>query len=434
MSPFFRGSVRPARKHPRPWSLNPRLNPDLPEDVRSGTPRFSMLGLPIQETEVTLPVFNGVYPKPSSFDHTTIAEEEKDASMAMNEKTDEGVHVEDIGVASTPAMEPVLAEENETAHVAEAKEVEPQMQTLMDEVTTSQLAETTTALEAPAVAPAPKHLTVPANNWPLPVESPIINDFVKEGADSQPASPVSVEREAAPAPEASTESYVLDVSYGENEALAEQTSTSVPQEATADPVSHAALSGSIPAEFLPTVKEEPAAEHSEEEMTPTAEHAHNVSSQEPDPVAEIPEIRQPVDTETHHEELQSQEVVEKEEEDEDDNDSAEAPSVPRHSPELPAGTVDALPPQMLHDEDDDDDDDDYEDDFETPATGFDHFATAMDEQEEPRYVDEYHPGGATASAEASSIEEPLVSDEQLDVSEEFKPGVRLHAVDPAHES
>lgn len=71
MSPFFRGSVRPAKKHPRAWSTNPRLNPDMlgkqQQETGTGTaatPRFSILGLPSQPTDVLLPVFNGVYLKP----------------------------------------------------------------------------------------------------------------------------------------------------------------------------------------------------------------------------------------------------------------------------------------------------------------------------------------------------------------------------------
>ena len=55
MSPFFRGSVRPPRRHPRPWSMNPRLNPDI---VMDGT---SEKDHPSQTAEIGLPVTNSIY-------------------------------------------------------------------------------------------------------------------------------------------------------------------------------------------------------------------------------------------------------------------------------------------------------------------------------------------------------------------------------------
>lgn len=61
MSPFFRGSVRPPRKHPRPWSLNPRLNPAIAKDGNGGhDARASVFGVGTRE-DITLPVHNGVY-------------------------------------------------------------------------------------------------------------------------------------------------------------------------------------------------------------------------------------------------------------------------------------------------------------------------------------------------------------------------------------
>ncbi|PSR94000.1 hypothetical protein BD289DRAFT_451561 [Coniella lustricola] len=85
MSPFFRGSVRPAKKHPRAWSTNPRLNPDLNKEEPA---RLSILGLPSQPTDVLLPVFNGVYYKPSG---TELIEEE-DAQYELSREESNGQH------------------------------------------------------------------------------------------------------------------------------------------------------------------------------------------------------------------------------------------------------------------------------------------------------------------------------------------------------
>ncbi|KUI74449.1 hypothetical protein VM1G_10083 [Cytospora mali] len=59
MSPFFRGSVRPPRRHPRPWSMNPRLNPDLIVDEANEK------GQPVEQAELRLPVTNSIYGKPA---------------------------------------------------------------------------------------------------------------------------------------------------------------------------------------------------------------------------------------------------------------------------------------------------------------------------------------------------------------------------------
>ncbi|ROW10589.1 hypothetical protein VMCG_01788 [Cytospora schulzeri] len=58
MSPFFRGSVRPPRRHPRPWSMNPRLNPDLVMDDANEKENL------VEPAEVRLPVTNSIYGKP----------------------------------------------------------------------------------------------------------------------------------------------------------------------------------------------------------------------------------------------------------------------------------------------------------------------------------------------------------------------------------
>lgn len=60
MSPFFRGSVRPPRKHPRPWSLNPRLNPDIAKDGHIDA-HASIYGVGTNKEAITLPVHNGIY-------------------------------------------------------------------------------------------------------------------------------------------------------------------------------------------------------------------------------------------------------------------------------------------------------------------------------------------------------------------------------------
>lgn len=60
MSPFFRGSVRPPRRHPRPWSMNPRLNPDLVLEKASEKEHL------VEPAGVRLPVTNSIYGKPSA--------------------------------------------------------------------------------------------------------------------------------------------------------------------------------------------------------------------------------------------------------------------------------------------------------------------------------------------------------------------------------
>lgn len=92
MSPFFRGSVRPPRKHPKPWSLNPRLNPDIAKETAaagapngvSGTtrrpivPRASIYGLGANKEAITLPVHNGVYVYDDSSRRSADGEDEED--------------------------------------------------------------------------------------------------------------------------------------------------------------------------------------------------------------------------------------------------------------------------------------------------------------------------------------------------------------------
>lgn len=67
MSPFFRGNVRPPRKQPRPWSLNPRLNPDIAKDGPIDA-RASIYGVGNNKEAITLPVHNGVYYSGVSYD------------------------------------------------------------------------------------------------------------------------------------------------------------------------------------------------------------------------------------------------------------------------------------------------------------------------------------------------------------------------------
>lgn len=62
MSPFFRGGVRPPRRHPRPWSMNPRLNPDLKTDDTNEKRTFVD-----DETEIRLPVTNNTYSQYAGF-------------------------------------------------------------------------------------------------------------------------------------------------------------------------------------------------------------------------------------------------------------------------------------------------------------------------------------------------------------------------------
>ncbi|ROW13608.1 hypothetical protein VPNG_04621 [Cytospora leucostoma] len=84
MSPFFRGGVRPPLRHPRPWSMNPRLNPDLKTDNTNEKGTFID-----DETEIRLPVTNNIYGKYAGF---TAAHPETPATEDGYTSKDEDVH------------------------------------------------------------------------------------------------------------------------------------------------------------------------------------------------------------------------------------------------------------------------------------------------------------------------------------------------------
>lgn len=131
MSPFFRGSVRPPRKHPRPWSLNPRLNPDIAKDgvvAREGNtatagapaaiPRASIYGVGAHTEEITLPVHNGVYTydrRAGADTAAVIAEKEEEAAIGVETPVVVNVFGSTSAVAET---------ETETDQVKEVEEVE----------------------------------------------------------------------------------------------------------------------------------------------------------------------------------------------------------------------------------------------------------------------------------------------------------------------
>lgn len=185
MSPFFRGSVRPSKRHPRPWSLNPRLNPDLGKDDA----RTSILGLPAQQTDVTLPVFNGVYTKPAPaaatawFETTTII---KDASVVSLREDDFSPLAAPAEITRGAALLPPPQETDEDEDEVAAADAEPTTPAEEHEAVTPPSAEEDAAWPLPAGPPPaavedaratpdpaspPAHVSSPLS-WPLPRASP----------------------------------------------------------------------------------------------------------------------------------------------------------------------------------------------------------------------------------------------------------------------
>lgn len=329
MSPFFHGSVRPVKRYPRPWSLNPRLNPDL--DKGSST-RMSILGLPSFETGTNLPVFNGLYPKPSrpelsKIDEAVVVSLSGDSRAEPTEKQphdDEHdvpvMHAVETTSVTEPSAESATIETD--SHAVERTPLEP----IIEAPTVEAPAVEAPAIEAPAIeVPADEYatetappepsesssaaLTTTTENpvlpgpEPLPVEAPIVNDVVDHGILGDD-SPESAKSEHHPTVEA-TENGARDAAAIAETAEEEQTPTNEkasnpgavvenkyrvddiePQSELEEPVSSPVQAGAeveraikspnIPASPLPPIREEPvASEEPEANLEHVVSEAHD---------------------------------------------------------------------------------------------------------------------------------------------------------------
>lgn len=343
MSPFFRGSVRPSKRHPRPWSLNPRLNPDLGKDDA----RTSILGLPAQQTDVTLPVFNGVYTKPAPawFETTTII---KDASVVSLREDDFSPLAAPAEITRGAALLPPPQETDEDDE---------------EEVAAADAEPTTPAEEHEAVTPPSAEEEEEEEEdaaWPLPAAGPppaVVDEEARATPD--PASP--------PAHVSSPFSWPLPrASPQPAEASAREPGPRTPGGGDEGDEGNLGTEAAIATPPSPLTSEEPAGEH------------EDVSGEEP--AAE-------------HEDASSA------------LEAAPAPPAFLHGELASPGAEPA--------------------DFYTPFETADTRARMLGAHLGPASVE----GSASTPASGSVADEPLMSEEQLEVSDEFKPGVKMNPVE-----
>lgn len=242
MSPFFHGGVRPVKKYPRPWSLNPRLNPDL----NKGDARMSILGLPSFETGINLPVFNGVYPKPGKDELSDV-----DEAVIVSSNRDSDLNDEN----ATPEVGNVVEEERQLEPLVEEPE-EPEGEALIDE-STKETTPPQPPSSVPATVPVPDE-TGRSEAEHLPTGSPNANDLVDHDSPEEAAPEIGPTEAAQPQ---IGDAGLPEVTEAGNELRADEV------EAYSDhPVNPAAgptdarleQAEEIPAEHLPSISEEPA--------------------------------------------------------------------------------------------------------------------------------------------------------------------------------
>lgn len=457
MSPFFRGSVRPTKKHPKPWSLNPRLNPDLAKDG----PRMSILGLPSTETDVTLPVFNSVYGRSSLKEPVTISLKGVHEDHARQTIPEEAADELPQQTTETPVAETAGVAEEEPSKVDA-----PAAETSQLVATSSTAAETAKSPSDPqpvqeesTKAIIPPEPAETAETEPLPEDrsllaassSPVVSEVVAAADNGAPEEPSQLPAEGEDQPDEASAGQESEGAEAKRELFAGALSAeSLPAIDEEDPAAAAAaeaeedepvavpevtdlgvstVSGlesieEVPEAETPAAAEDPSGaveapveetsdetpEASEQEIkhlpaeavaeaeTPEAEAS---PTEETSGVVEEPAVSQaPADdevlevaSETAAPEATAPEPLVPEQE------AAEAPVIPRHS--VPTASVAA--------------------------------ATATDED-----VGGAAPvsTGGTRSSFTGSVsgsvatnEEPLVTDEQLEVSDEFRPGVKMYQME-----
>ncbi|KAF3768599.1 hypothetical protein M406DRAFT_107490 [Cryphonectria parasitica EP155] len=466
MSPFFRGSVRPTKKHPRPWSLNPKLNPDLGTDGGVGA-HVSLLGLPSQQTTVTLPVFNGVYSKPDEELLAIPPAHHEENEAKVNEEVPAKVVVDDAA-GGLPKTEKVAAETS--APLAETVGVTGEPPSREDVGVTNEVEPASASVVAedaqePTPEPAEEaHIgETSLRDTPAPeaqetlAAQPSVSSYPALTSDSavvdDPAHHDSQETVQNEPPKQVGTGFGEQVEEERTEPAGHE-SQPVPvqaEEESSEPAEQAVVSAPPPSEavaegVLPPVREspvEPLATISEE---PPA-GAQQTLPTEPPPVPvedpslpTISEEHQETGDEvvdSHEESAQSQEAdhdsshafstggIEgegakepaEEEEEEEEEDETEALLTEEHSAAAEAPIV----PRRLDDSED----------TATPAavSGEGDQATST---EHHRVVSHGpHASTASTSVEGSVANEPLITDEQLEVSDEFKPGVATYTTEPS---
>lgn len=459
MSPFFRGSVRPAKKHPRAWSLNPRLNPDLD---KGAVPRMSILGLPSTDTDVTLPVFNSIYGR-KSLDDTkapvaisvsrhyvlsspnSMVEEDESAAAQKVPRTAETPAVAEPSkgearAAETPQLTttsntapPPPAEESTPTPVEDSpKKVAPSAPAEVETPTAPDtLAEQGAAAEdgappTPAVAGAEDVFSTPMEEMPAPVATETAAE-AQQPEQRLVASPESTGAGAEanlelPVPEPLPVEPALPVIEEEEPAAAAAAESEVAAAVPETALGAGTEAGASTASGLETIEEKPV---DETEVATPAPATADVPSE---PESAVEEAPAPATEETHDPVIEEAPATATEE--------APAPvtpetpvsvGIPAAEEATPAPVEEA--PKLAAE------------DLPSEAPGTSRRLLAV-----PTAAGDDVPAAATSGSRSSvagsasaapsvatiNNEEPLMTDEQLEVSDEFKPGVTMVPIDPSH--
>lgn len=212
MSPFFRGSVRPARKHPRPWSLNPRLNPDIAKDgvaaragnaAAAGAPttilRASIYGVGANTEAITLPVHNGVYEyeRRAGADTAAIIAEKEEDEAAIGVETPVVVNA----FGATPAVAKTETETGKVEEVDDTEKIDNSSPLHAGSIGTAVTAGTS-GLESEAI---PEEEKAGDKEWPLTsdtIDNKAIPDAKPKVVDVEPFEAVVLENPREPTKEA----------------------------------------------------------------------------------------------------------------------------------------------------------------------------------------------------------------------------------------
>lgn len=453
MSPFFRGSVRPQRKHPRPWSLNPRLNPDIAKDDRDA--RASIYGVGRKE-EITLPVHNGVYrdvaertvgieaptvnaapfvaetgkkedlpvvnnssPYAGSLRTAHAAETSGWKTEAIPEESEEGSQ-ETLPTRTDKAETPLAAPDT-----VATKDVQPEVRDRETPVEQSREEPEEKALET---APAPLYFDVSETGNPATEALPVAESTINPGESSENP-PLPAESNATPSEEIETaqaiEPHISEPIGAERIEENPSSATAELEPAEQNDLKEASDQSSRAAEVAPAAVEEPAGASPDAEVQPEEAPApiEQAPASEAVTAAEAPVIQSEVPAQTieagavpvegtltpppeNHRKFDEKAGGEGHEEraETDDESAAEAPFVPDHRHTPPSSRKASA-----------------QSDRTTTAAVADHInevpPTEMvgSKSDEPTSVE-----GSIAN------EEPLMLDEQLEVSDEFRPGVKIN--------
>lgn len=233
---------------------------------------MSILGLPSFETGINLPVFNGVYPKPSKSELSTVDEAVIVSSNgdSNSEATNEQPHEVDAPITQTDepsSVAPLNSEDAIPAEVGndigdkrqlESLDEEPEVEAPVDE-STKEITPPQPSESAPAPLPVTDE-TLLSDPDPVPADSgsPIVNDLVDHSIPGEDV-PAIKTTEASQAHIDGADSTEASAEVA-NETQAE--GVEAPSD-SADPAAEPPESGfeqarEMPAESLPPISEEPA--------------------------------------------------------------------------------------------------------------------------------------------------------------------------------